>query len=89
MARGISTGMLKIEAYCDFFSDCVSRLPSGYPNHIPTNKRELAMKRSAEENTVEGKTFQAYSIATMRSNLKNTGKRVLHARSGICWAYHA
>lgn len=48
-------------------------LPSGYPNHTPTNSAALAATSTPDERFVEGYTFHAYSMASKIASL--------HARS--------
>ena len=44
-------------------------MPSGYPNQTPMTKVAFATHSIAEEIVVDGKMFQAYSIAKSRNNL--------------------
>lgn len=45
------------------------RLPSAYPNQIPTNKAMWDAPSTAEDSVVDGYTFHAYSMVPMMISL--------------------
>ncbi len=47
--------------------------PTGCPSHIPSSRRVLHAESTLEDKGVDGKTFHAYSMPTIKASLNRKG----------------
>ena len=58
-------------------------IPLGCPNQTPNSNRVFATRRMADDQVVDGKTFQAYSIPMIKASLRklfNSHLKVVNTR---------